>query len=94
MSSASGLQLLEKDERDPTRTNTFGTGELLLAALDAGACRLIVGIGGSATNDVGTGMLRALGARFFDEREREIDGDILDFERLARRSTFAVWTSV
>ena len=83
MSSASGLQLLEKDERDPTRTNTFGTGELLLAALNAGARRLIVGIGGSATNDVGTGMLRALGARFFDDHEREIDGDILDFERLA-----------
>jgi glycerate 2-kinase len=83
MSSASGLQLLEKDERDPTRTNTFGTGELLLAALNAGARRLIVGIGGSATNDVGTGMLRALGARFLDEHEREIDGDILDFERLA-----------
>ncbi len=83
ISSASGLQLLEKDQRDPTRTNTFGTGQLILAALDAGASRLIVGIGGSATNDVGIGMLRALGARFLDEGEREIDGDVLDFERLA-----------
>lgn len=83
MSSASGLQLLAQDERDPARTNTFGTGELILAALDAGATRLIAGIGGSATNDAGTGMLRALGVRFLDERGSAIDGDVLDFERLA-----------
>ena len=83
MSSASGLQLLEPSQRDPTRTTTFGTGELILAALDSGARRLIVGIGGSATNDAGTGMLRALGVRFLDGDGRAIAGDVLDYERLA-----------
>ena len=63
LASASGLALLTADERDPWRADTFGTGELIGAALDAGAREIIVGIGGSATNDAGIGMLRALGAR-------------------------------
>ena len=83
MSSASGLQLLTPAQRDPTRSNTLGTGELILAALDTGARRLICGLGGSATNDAGTGMLRALGVRFLDERGRAIDRDVLHFDRLA-----------
>ena len=56
-----GLHLLAPDERDPTRTSTFGVGTLLLAALDAGARRLVVGLGGSGTNDAGAGLLAALG---------------------------------
>ncbi len=82
MASASGLGLLESAERDPTRTDTFGTGQLLTAALDAGARRVVLGIGGSATNDAGTGMLRALGVRFLDSEDRPIDESILAFERL------------
>lgn len=66
MAAASGLPLLKADERNPLLTSTYGTGELLLAALDAGLRRLIVGIGGSATNDGGTGLARALGVRFLD----------------------------
>jgi glycerate kinase len=66
MALASGLALLRPDERDPRRASTYGTGELMRAALDAGCRKLIVGIGGSATNDGGAGMAEALGARFLD----------------------------
>jgi glycerate kinase len=59
---ACGLHLLALDERDPTITSSYGVGELIRAACDAGATRVVVGLGGSATNDGGAGMLRALGA--------------------------------
>ncbi|GAB3048940.1 glycerate kinase [Intrasporangium mesophilum] len=58
---AAGLHLLAPDERDPTRTTTYGVGTLVLAALDAGARRVVVGLGGSGTNDAGAGLLAALG---------------------------------
>jgi len=64
MAAASGLPLLTKEERDPLTASTYGTGELLRAALDAGLRKIIIGIGGSATNDGGSGMARALGVRF------------------------------
>ncbi len=83
MANASGLALLEKSEYDPLRADTFGTGELIAAALAAGAKRLIIGIGGSATNDGGTGMLRALGVRFLNKQGEEIDGGVQDYARLA-----------
>lgn len=63
LASASGLALLAAGERDPWHADTLGTGELIRAALDAGAREIVVGVGGSATNDAGIGMLRALGAR-------------------------------
>lgn len=66
MATASGLSLITEDRRDPRRTTTYGTGELIRDALDSGARRLFVGIGGSATNDGGAGMASALGARFAD----------------------------
>lgn len=64
MAAASGLTLVAADRRDPRITCTYGTGELIRMALDAGLRRIIVGIGGSATNDGGSGMARALGVRF------------------------------
>ncbi|WP_163335650.1 glycerate kinase [Desulfopila sp. IMCC35008] len=67
MASASGLAILPEAKRDPTLTTTFGTGELILAALDKGAQRIIVGLGGSATCDGGIGMATSLGYRFLDE---------------------------
>ncbi len=70
MAAASGLPLLKAGERNPLKTSTRGTGELLLAALDRGAERIIVGLGGSATNDCGAGMAAALGARYRDSRGR------------------------
>lgn len=67
MAAANGLPLLREDERDPRVTSTRGTGELILAAAMSGAHRIVVGIGGSATNDGGAGMARAFGYRFFDQ---------------------------
>jgi len=67
MAAASGLPLVATGQRDPRITCTYGTGELIRSALDAGLRRIIVGIGGSATNDGGSGMARALGVRFFAE---------------------------
>lgn len=66
MAKASGLALLPKELHDPTQTTTYGTGELIRAAMDCGATRIIVGIGGSATCDGGIGMAAALGYRFLD----------------------------
>lgn len=72
MASASGLPLVPKDKRDPLSTSTYGTGELIRDALKRGVKEFVVGIGGSATNDAGLGMLRALGFRFFDAQAAEI----------------------
>lgn len=72
MATASGLALLKNETLQPLRADTFGTGELIKAALDAGARTLTVGIGGSATTDGGTGMARALGCRFLDAAGNEL----------------------
>ena len=72
MASASGLTLVPPDQRNPLRTTTYGTGQLITAALEAGCRRLIIGIGGSATNDGGTGMAEALGVRLLDAHGRQI----------------------
>lgn len=66
MASASGIQLVDKADRNPLITTTYGTGELILECLDRGIRKIIIGIGGSATNDGGAGMAEALGARFTD----------------------------
>ena len=71
MAQASGLLLLAEGERDPLVTSTYGTGQLIKDALDQGARRFIIGIGGSATNDGGAGMAQALGYGFFDENGDE-----------------------
>ncbi|MCB0615418.1 MAG: glycerate kinase, partial [Phaeodactylibacter sp.] len=67
MAAASGLPLLKQEERTALRSTTFGTGELILDAVHRGASRILLGIGGSATNDAGMGMAAALGYRFFTE---------------------------
>ncbi|MGG3894863.1 glycerate kinase [Geobacillus stearothermophilus] len=72
MAAASGLHLVPRDRRNPLVTTTRGTGELIRAALDVGATHLIIGIGGSATNDGGAGMVQALGGRLLDEDGRDI----------------------
>ena len=72
MSAASGLHLVPMAQRNPLTTTSYGTGELIQAALDLGVKRIILGLGGSATNDAGAGMLQALGARFLDERGQMI----------------------
>ena len=84
MAAASGLPLVPPKARDPRRTTTRGTGELIRAALDTGCRRLIVGLGGSATNDGGAGMLQALGVRLLDETGRELPPGGAALARLSR----------
>lgn len=72
MASASGLELVRDEDRDPLTATTFGTGELIQAALATGAERLLIGIGGSATNDGGAGMAQALGYRLLDSNGEPI----------------------
>lgn len=72
MAAASGLQLVPKERRNPLITTTKGTGELILAAVNRGVQRIIIGLGGSATNDGGAGMAQALGVRLQDEKGEEI----------------------
>ncbi|MFZ5970401.1 MAG: glycerate kinase [Bacteroidota bacterium] len=72
MASASGLALLTHQERNPMRTSSAGTGDLIADALDRGAQHIVLGIGGSATNDAGTGMAAALGIRYLDEHGERV----------------------
>ncbi|RHJ55390.1 glycerate kinase [Bifidobacterium longum] len=69
---ASGLALLEAKERNPLIASSYGTGELMLAAVRSGAKRIIVGLGGSATNDAGAGLLQALGVRLLDKNGNDL----------------------
>ncbi len=72
MAAAAGLRLVPRDRRDPLRTTTYGVGQLLLAALDEGATRILVGCGDSGTSDGGAGALQALGERLLDADGREL----------------------
>lgn len=84
LAQASGWERVPSERRDPERTSTRGTGELIRAALDLGATRVIVGLGGSATNDGGLGLARALGVRALDAEGRELEGRGADLVRVAR----------
>jgi glycerate kinase len=84
MAAASGLWRVPADDRDPTRTTTRGTGELILAAIDAGARSIVLGIGGSATNDGGAGLAKALGYRLLDADGQMIGPGGGELERLDR----------
>lgn len=72
MASAAGLTLVEESKRNPARATTRGVGEMILDAMQRGARHLIIGLGGSATNDGGIGMLTSLGFKFLDEKGREV----------------------
>ncbi len=74
MSAASGLYLVPELQRNPMNTTTFGTGELISAAMQMGCSKIIIGIGGSATNDGGMGMAQALGVKFYDKSGAIISG--------------------
>jgi len=76
MAAASGLALVPQARRDPLAATSYGVGELLLAALDAGARKLIVGVGGSASNDGGAGMAQALGVRLLDAQGSALDAGV------------------
>lgn len=72
MAAASGLERVNRRERDPCKATSYGTGQLILAAAERGVGRIVLGLGGSATNDGGVGMAQALGVRFVDENGHEL----------------------
>lgn len=86
MAAASGLPILKAEERNPWLTSTYGTGEMIMDAISRGCRQLLVGIGGSATNDAGTGMLQAMGFRFYDKNDMLIEnacgGRMADIARI------------
>ncbi len=84
MAAASGLYLVPEDKRNPLITTTYGTGELIKAALDHGCSKLVIGIGGSATNDGGAGMAQALGANFLDHSGNKLGFGGAELSKLAR----------
>jgi glycerate kinase len=83
MAEASGLSLAPPEQRDALRASTYGTGELILAAFRSGRPRILIGIGGSATNDGGAGALQALGVSLRDAAERELAAGGAELQRLA-----------
>ncbi|MBJ9276057.1 glycerate kinase [Citrobacter amalonaticus] len=84
MAAASGLEQVPVALRDPLKTTSWGTGELIRHALDAGVDHIIIGLGGSATNDGGAGMVQALGAKLLDARQNEIGKGGAALDALAR----------
>jgi glycerate kinase len=87
MAAAAGLSLVPTHSRDPTRTTTYGVGQLISAALDNGCTRIIIGCGDSGTSDGGAGMLQALGAKLFDAHDvllpvAEGGGSLVDLKRI------------
>lgn len=91
MSAASGLALVSDRPLDPRRASTRGTGELMLAAVRHGARRILLGIGGSATNDGGSGMAAALGHRFLDAVGNDVSDLPADLERVVRIEPARAW---
>ncbi|MBY5991033.1 glycerate kinase [Ferrimonas balearica] len=87
MAEASGLHLVAPEDRDPRITTTYGTGELIRAALELGVTHLILGLGGSATNDGGAGMAQALGAELFDAEGQPLARGGAALAQLARIDT-------
>ena len=85
LASASGLERVSPADRNALSASPFGTGLLIRAAIDAGADRIVLGLGGSATTDGGTGLARALGFRFLDTADHDIPlggGSLVDLERI------------
>ncbi|AHW60865.1 glycerate kinase [Draconibacterium orientale] len=94
MAEASGVRLLKNNELNPLETSTYGTGELILDAINRGAKHILLGIGGSATNDAGMGMACALGFRFFDAENNLLEGRGKDLNRLTTIDTSMVNTEL
>ncbi|PSM53253.1 glycerate kinase [Campylobacter blaseri] len=94
MASSSGLTLIKKEDRNPMKTSTYGFGEMIAHAINEGARKFIVGIGGSATNDAGTGMLSALGFEFYDEFGNLLEGIGENLIKISQISTKNVLPSL
>jgi len=84
MAQASGLSLVPCGMKDPLEATSYGTGELIRAVLEKGIRNIIIGIGGSATNDGGMGAMRALGVRFYDAEGNDLEGRGADLELVSK----------
>ena len=84
MAAAAGLSLVPRDRRDPTKTTSYGVGELIRAALDHGVERILLGCGDSGINDGGAGMAQALGVKLLDAQGREIGFGGAELKRVAK----------
>lgn len=82
MATSSGLELLKEEEKNPLLTSTYGFGQLINHALQKGVKEFILGLGGSATNDAGIGMLQALGAKFYNNQNQEISRDAKEIDQI------------
>lgn len=82
MARASGLAMLDPNNLDPFNSTTFGTGELIINAVKYGAKKIILGIGGSATNDCGIGVAKSVGIKFLDSKKNEIDNNVANFSKI------------
>lgn len=87
MAAAAGIKLVSKEDLNPLYTTTFGVGEMIKDAINKGCRNFIIGIGGSATNDGGLGMLQALGYQFFDERGKLVGPEGRELNKIADFST-------
>lgn len=87
MAAASGLPMVPKEKRNPLYTTTYGTGELILAAIDKGYRDITIALGGSATNDGGIGCLKALGVEFYDKDNKSLEGKGEDLIRISHIDT-------
>lgn len=94
MSAACGLPLLKPEEYNPMKTSTYGTGEMIADALRRGCRKFLVGIGGSATNDAGVGMMQALGYRFLDAAGMELTGGGEILEKICSIDTSFVMSEI
>ena len=94
MANISGLPLIKKEQQNPLKTTTYGTGELIRDALDKGCTEFIIGIGGSATNDAGIGMLQALGFQFLDKNGKTLGQGGETMEKIAHICTQNVHESL
>ena len=84
MAKASGLQMISKNQRNPMKTSSFGTGQLILDAINSGVKKIILFIGGSATNDIGVGMLDALGFKFYNYKDEIFSGQVNNIPKIVR----------
>ena len=84
MAKASGLQMISKNQRNPMKTSSFGTGQLILDAINSGVKKIILFIGGSATNDIGVGMLDALGFKFYNYEDEIFSGQVNNIPKIVR----------
>lgn len=94
MAQASGIMLVSEQERNPLKSTTYGTGQLIAHALNNGYRQFIIGLGGSATNDAGGGMLHALGVKFFDAAQQELPAEVSSLGQIHHIDTSGIHPAI